>query len=154
MKINTSYPEDSIRALSSNIEPNPREQVNFIMTRSGLTTTEPSIPPPVPPTPRVEVEKEPETLMDEVHIISPATIAHVPPPEVQPVSPPKPKEDPKPNPHQPKILYPYRLNKTKLLDKNDAQISMFLKILNQIHLTVSYELRFNKITIALIPKID
>ncbi|GJU89180.1 reverse transcriptase domain-containing protein [Tanacetum coccineum] len=52
-------------ALPSNTEPNPREQVNSIMTRSGLTTAEPSIPPPVPPTPREEVEKEPDTFMDE-----------------------------------------------------------------------------------------
>nr|GEX89571.1 hypothetical protein [Tanacetum cinerariifolium] len=58
-------------ALPSNIEPNPREQVNSIMTRSGLTTAEPSIPPHVPPTPREEVEKEPKTLMDEEHITSP-----------------------------------------------------------------------------------
>ncbi|GKA09797.1 reverse transcriptase domain-containing protein [Tanacetum coccineum] len=124
-------------ALPSNTEPNPREQVNSIMTRSGLTTAEPSIPPHVPPTPRVEVEKEPETLMDEVHITSPASTAHVPPPGVQPVSPPKPKEDPKPNPHQPKIPYPSRLNKTKLLDKNDVQISKFLKILKQLHFDIS-----------------
>ncbi|GKB83162.1 reverse transcriptase domain-containing protein [Tanacetum coccineum] len=53
-------------ALPSNTEPNPREQVNSITTRSGFTTIEPSIPPPVPPTPRVEVEKEPETLINEV----------------------------------------------------------------------------------------
>ncbi|GKE70699.1 hypothetical protein Tco_1528771 [Tanacetum coccineum] len=52
-------------ALSSNTEPNLREQVNSIMTRSRLTTAEPSIPPPVSPAPRVEVEKEPETLKDE-----------------------------------------------------------------------------------------
>ncbi|GJZ18040.1 reverse transcriptase domain-containing protein [Tanacetum coccineum] len=52
-------------ALPSNTEPNPREQVNSITTRSGLTTVEPSIPPHVPPTPRVEGEKEPKTLMDE-----------------------------------------------------------------------------------------
>ncbi|GKA00044.1 reverse transcriptase domain-containing protein [Tanacetum coccineum] len=71
-------------ALLSNTEPNPREQVNSIMTRSGLTTAE-HIPPPVPPTPRVEVEKEPETLIDEVHITILASTAHVPPPRVQPV---------------------------------------------------------------------
>ncbi|GJU89499.1 reverse transcriptase domain-containing protein [Tanacetum coccineum] len=52
-------------SLPSNTKPNPREQVNSITTRSGLTTAEPSILPPVPPSPRVEVEKEPETLMDE-----------------------------------------------------------------------------------------
>ncbi|GKB57365.1 hypothetical protein Tco_0913551 [Tanacetum coccineum] len=60
-----------------------------------------------------EVEKEPETLMDEVHITSPASTAYVPPLGIQPVSPPKPKEEPK-------ISYPSRLNKTKLLDKNDV----------------------------------
>ncbi|GKA62106.1 reverse transcriptase domain-containing protein [Tanacetum coccineum] len=107
------------------------------MTRSGLTTAKPFISPHVPPTPRVEVEKEPETLMDEVHITSPVSTAHVPPPGVQPVSPPKPKEDPKPNPHQPKIPYLSRLNKTKLLDKNDVQISKFLKILKQLHFDIS-----------------
>ncbi|GJX24527.1 reverse transcriptase domain-containing protein [Tanacetum coccineum] len=52
-------------ALSSNTKPNPREQVNSIIIRSGLTSAEPSIPPPVPLTPRIEVEKEPDTLMDE-----------------------------------------------------------------------------------------
>ncbi|GKE90384.1 reverse transcriptase domain-containing protein [Tanacetum coccineum] len=109
-------------ALLSNTEPNPREHVNYIMTKSGLTTVEPSIPPPIPPTPRVEVEKEPETLIDEVHITSPASTVHVPPPGIQPVSSPKPKEDPKPNPHQLKIPYPSWLNKTKLLDKNDVQV--------------------------------
>nr|GEX82562.1 hypothetical protein [Tanacetum cinerariifolium] len=70
---------------SSNIEPKLREQVNSIMTRSGLTTVEPYIPPPVPHTPRVEVEKEPETLMDEVHITSLVSTAHVPSPGIQPV---------------------------------------------------------------------
>ncbi|GKE39991.1 reverse transcriptase domain-containing protein [Tanacetum coccineum] len=39
-------------ALPRNTKPNSREQVNSITTRSGFTTTEPSIPPPVPPTPR------------------------------------------------------------------------------------------------------
>ncbi|GJZ58555.1 hypothetical protein Tco_0614049, partial [Tanacetum coccineum] len=124
-------------ALPSNTKPNPREQVNSIMTRSRLTTVEPSIPPPVPLTPRVEVEKEPKTLMDEIHITSPASTAHVPPPGVQPLSPPKLKEDPKPSPHQPKIPYPLRLNKTKLLDKNDVQISKFFKILKQLHFDIS-----------------
>ncbi|GJT28401.1 hypothetical protein Tco_0908676 [Tanacetum coccineum] len=39
-------------ALPNNNEPNPRDQVNLIMTRNGLTTVEPSIPPHVSPTPR------------------------------------------------------------------------------------------------------
>ncbi|GKD55521.1 hypothetical protein Tco_1288908 [Tanacetum coccineum] len=83
------------------------------------------------------VEKKPETLMHEVHITSPARTAHVPPPRIQPVSPPKPKEDPKPNPHQPKIPYPLRIDKIKLLDKNDVQVFQFLKILKQLHFDIS-----------------
>ncbi|GKF37460.1 hypothetical protein Tco_0114218, partial [Tanacetum coccineum] len=43
--------------LPSNTEPNPREQVNSIMTRSVLITAEPSPPSPILPTPRKEVEK-------------------------------------------------------------------------------------------------
>ncbi|GKB82051.1 hypothetical protein Tco_0948946 [Tanacetum coccineum] len=124
-------------ALPSNNKPNPREQVNSITTRSGLTSADPSIPPHVPPTPRVEMEKEPKTLMDEVHITSPTSTAHVPPLGIQPVLPPKPKEDPKPNPHQPKISYPLRLNKTKLFNKNDVQVSNFFKILKQLHFDIS-----------------
>ncbi|GJX03658.1 reverse transcriptase domain-containing protein [Tanacetum coccineum] len=124
-------------ALPSNTVPNLKEQINSITTRSGLTTAEPSIPPHVPPTPREEVEKEPKTLMDEVHITSPTSTAHVPPLRIQPVSPPKPKEDPEPNLHQPKIPYPSRLNKTKLLDKNDVQVSKFLKILKQLHFDIN-----------------
>ncbi|GJU81947.1 reverse transcriptase domain-containing protein [Tanacetum coccineum] len=124
-------------AILSNTEPNQREQVNSFTPRSGLTTAEPSIPPLIPPTPRVEIETEPKTLMDEVHITSLASTAHVPPLGIQPVSLPKPKEDPKPNSYQPKILYPLRLNKTKLLDKNDVQVSKFLKILKQLHFDIS-----------------
>ncbi|GJR48377.1 reverse transcriptase domain-containing protein [Tanacetum coccineum] len=124
-------------ALPSNTVSNPREQINSITTRSGLTTVKPFIPPLVPPTPREEVEKEPKTLMDKVHITSPASTAHVPPLGIQPVSPPKLKEDPKPNPHQPKIPYPSRLDKTKLLDKNDVQVSKFLKILKQLYFDIS-----------------
>nr|GEZ09035.1 reverse transcriptase domain-containing protein [Tanacetum cinerariifolium] len=61
--------------LPSNTVPNPREQINSITTRSGLTTVEPSIPHHVPPTPKEGVEKEPETLMDEVHTTSPTRAA-------------------------------------------------------------------------------
>nr|GEY15794.1 hypothetical protein [Tanacetum cinerariifolium] len=98
-------------ALPSNTEPNPRKQVNLIMTRSGLITAEPSPPSPILPTPQEEGENELETLMDE--------------------------EDSMPNPHQPKIPYPSRLDKKKLLDKNDVQVSKFLKILKQLHFNIS-----------------
>ncbi|GKD20637.1 reverse transcriptase domain-containing protein [Tanacetum coccineum] len=70
-------------ALPSNTVPNPREQINSITTRSGLTIAEPSIPPHALPTPRG------------------------------------------------------KLNKTKLVDKNDVQVSKFLKILKQLHFDIS-----------------
>ncbi|GJS64619.1 hypothetical protein Tco_0679183 [Tanacetum coccineum] len=124
-------------ALPSNTIPYQREQINSITTRSGLTTVEPSILPPVTPTTREEVQKEPETLMDEVHVTSPTSTTCVPPPGIHPVSPPKPKEESKPNPHQLKIPYPSRLDKTKLLDKNDVQVSEILKILKQLHFDIS-----------------
>ncbi|GJS80475.1 reverse transcriptase domain-containing protein [Tanacetum coccineum] len=51
--------------LPSNTVPNLREQINSITTRSELTTAEPSIPPPIPPTPREEVFSQcPEKLGD------------------------------------------------------------------------------------------
>ncbi|GKA29005.1 hypothetical protein Tco_0715250 [Tanacetum coccineum] len=83
------------------------------------------------------------TLMDWYSITSPTSTAHIPPLGIQPVSPPKPKEDPKPKPYQPKIPYPSRLNKTKLLDKNDVQVSKFLKILKQLHFNI---MSFNALT--------
>ncbi|GJS10342.1 reverse transcriptase domain-containing protein [Tanacetum coccineum] len=81
--------------------------------------------------------KKPDTLMHEVHITSPTSTAHVPPLRIQLVSPPKPKEYPKPNPHQPKIPYPSWLDKIKLLDKNDVQVFKFLKILKQLYFDIS-----------------
>ncbi|GJW96325.1 reverse transcriptase domain-containing protein [Tanacetum coccineum] len=127
-------------ALPSNTEPNPREQVNSIMTRSGLTTAEPSIPPPVPLTPREEVEKELETFMDEVHITNPTSIAHVPPPEIQPVSPPKPKEDPNlmdaltQIPTYTKVLKDLLKNKQKLEELVNTPINAecFATLLNKV----------------------
>nr|GEU99760.1 hypothetical protein [Tanacetum cinerariifolium] len=84
-KIEKYFYERPQGVLLSNIVPNLREHINLTTTRTGLTTAEPSIPPPVSPTPREEVEKEPKTLMDEVHITSPTSTAHVPPLGIQPV---------------------------------------------------------------------
>ncbi|GKD72425.1 hypothetical protein Tco_1330707 [Tanacetum coccineum] len=56
-KIEKAFSERPRGVLPSNTIPNPREQINSITTRSGLTTAEPFIPSPVPPTPREEVEK-------------------------------------------------------------------------------------------------
>ncbi|GKD02138.1 hypothetical protein Tco_1177112 [Tanacetum coccineum] len=54
-------------------------------------------------------EQEPETITEVVEIPSSQSTPLVPPPETPPLSAPKPKEDLKPNPHQPSIPYPSRL---------------------------------------------
>ncbi|GJW32686.1 reverse transcriptase domain-containing protein [Tanacetum coccineum] len=54
-------------------------------------------------------ELEPETITEVVEIASSQSTPLVPPPDTPPLSGQKPKEDPKPNPHQPSIPYPSRL---------------------------------------------
>ncbi|GKC26724.1 reverse transcriptase domain-containing protein, partial [Tanacetum coccineum] len=56
-----------------------------------------------------ENEQELETIMEMVEIPSSQSTPLVPPPETPPLSAPKSKEDPKPNPYQPPIPYPCRL---------------------------------------------
>ncbi|GJV34190.1 hypothetical protein Tco_1394590 [Tanacetum coccineum] len=56
-------------------------------------------------------EQESETITEVVEIASSHSTPLVPPPETPPLSTPKPKEDPKPNPHEPLIPYPSRLKK-------------------------------------------
>ncbi|GKB05972.1 reverse transcriptase domain-containing protein [Tanacetum coccineum] len=49
----------------------------------------------------------------------------------------KEKEILEPNPHQPLIPYPSRLNKEKLQDKSDIQITKFLEIFKKLHFNIS-----------------
>ncbi|GKG57489.1 hypothetical protein Tco_0584915, partial [Tanacetum coccineum] len=69
--------------LSSNIIPNPREDLKVITTQSGVTLAGPSVPPPPPPpiSSSKEVEREPETTTDQVLTES---TTKVPPLVVQP----------------------------------------------------------------------
>ncbi|GJV67857.1 reverse transcriptase domain-containing protein [Tanacetum coccineum] len=93
----------------------------------------PSVPPPFSSSSK-EVERDPETIMDQVLTestirvsplvvqspLSPAS-SEIPPPPISSSS-----KLPKWNPHQPPIPYPSRLNKDKLQDKSDIQIHKFL----------------------------
>ncbi|GKF67539.1 reverse transcriptase domain-containing protein, partial [Tanacetum coccineum] len=45
---------------------------------------------------------------------------------------------PKPNPHQPLIPYPSRLNKEKLQGKDNIQIHSFLQMFKKIHFNISF----------------
>ncbi|GJR13197.1 uncharacterized mitochondrial protein-like protein [Tanacetum coccineum] len=57
----------------------------------------------------LKTEQEPETITEVVEIASSKSTPLVPPPKTPPLSAPKPKEDSKPNPYQPPIPYPCRL---------------------------------------------
>ncbi|GJT12371.1 reverse transcriptase domain-containing protein [Tanacetum coccineum] len=126
--------------LPSNTIPNPKGEMKAITTRSGATLAGPSVPPP---SPSKEVDREPETKMDQVLTES---TNNVPPPVVQPSPdstklPPAPISTPKipePNPHQPPIPYPSRLNKEKLQGKDDIQIHSFLQMFKKIHFNISF----------------
>ncbi|GJZ51054.1 reverse transcriptase domain-containing protein [Tanacetum coccineum] len=126
--------------LPSNTIPNPKGEMKAITTRSGATLAGPSVPPP---SPTKEVDREPETKTDQVLTESTNSI---PPPVVQlspdstnlppaPISTPK---IPEPNPHQPPIPYPSRLNKEKLQGKDDIQIHSFLQMFKKIHFNISF----------------
>ncbi|GKA36498.1 reverse transcriptase domain-containing protein [Tanacetum coccineum] len=88
--------------LPSNTVPNPREDLKAITTRSGVTLAGPSVPPPI------SSSKEP----------SPASTELPHAPVSYPVIP-------EPNPHQPSIPYPSRLNKEKLQEV-DPRVPLIL----------------------------
>ncbi|GJS93075.1 hypothetical protein Tco_0800043 [Tanacetum coccineum] len=53
-------------ALPSNTIPNPQEDIKVITTRSGMTLAGPSVLPPNSSSSSKEVERDPETTMDQV----------------------------------------------------------------------------------------
>ncbi|GKC75859.1 reverse transcriptase domain-containing protein [Tanacetum coccineum] len=61
-----------------------------------------------------EEEQEPETITEVVKIPSSQSTPLVPPPETPPLSSPRPKKNLEPNPHQPLIPYPSRLQEEKI----------------------------------------
>ncbi|GKC65962.1 hypothetical protein Tco_1098560 [Tanacetum coccineum] len=100
--------------LSSNTIPNPKGEMKSITTRSGATLAGPSVPPPSP-------SKEPSPNSTK---LPPAPISTL--------------KIPDPNPHQPSIPYPSRLNKEKLQGKDDIQIHSFLQMFKKIHFNISF----------------
>ncbi|GKD67170.1 reverse transcriptase domain-containing protein [Tanacetum coccineum] len=135
-KIEKAFNERPQGALPSNTIPNPREDLKVITTRSGVTLAGPSVPPPNPSS--KEVERNPETTMDQVHILNSESTARVPSPVIQPAPASNPKEIPEQNPNQPPIPYPSRLNKEKLQDKFDIQIHKFLQMFKKLHFNISF----------------
>ncbi|GKD06900.1 hypothetical protein Tco_1186585, partial [Tanacetum coccineum] len=68
-------------ALPSNTIPNPREEIKAITTRSGIVLAEPLVPLPPLSSSSKEVERDPETITDQVLTES---TTRVPPLVVQP----------------------------------------------------------------------
>nr|GEV19655.1 reverse transcriptase domain-containing protein [Tanacetum cinerariifolium] len=92
--------------LLSNIVPNPKGEMKFVTTRSGLAYEGPSIPT-ISPLEKV-VERDTEETMDKEHSNYQGSTGHIQPPVV-PISilePDVPRTQPKPT-----IPYPSRLNK-------------------------------------------
>ncbi|GJZ71043.1 reverse transcriptase domain-containing protein [Tanacetum coccineum] len=106
--------------LPSNTVPNPREDLKATTTRSGVTLARPSAPPPLLSSSK-EMDQEPDTIID--------SLPHAP------VSSPV---IPEPNPHQPSVPYPSRLNKENLQGKADIQIHSFLQMFKKIHSNISF----------------
>ncbi|GKA37013.1 reverse transcriptase domain-containing protein, partial [Tanacetum coccineum] len=102
--------------LPTNTIPNPREDLKAITTRSSVTLAGPSVPPPP-----ISSSKEPSPTSTE---LPPAPVSSLVIPE--------------PNPHQPSIPYPLRLNKEKLQGKVDIQKHSFLQIFKKIHFNISF----------------
>ncbi|GJV12155.1 reverse transcriptase domain-containing protein [Tanacetum coccineum] len=132
-------------ALPSDTVPNPRGEIKAITTRSGIVFARPSLPPSPLSSSFEEVERDTETITDQV---LPESSTRVPPPVVQPSPSSRPSkiplshssspfELPKRNPHQHLIPYPSRLNKEKLQDKSDIQVHKFLQIFKKLHFNIS-----------------
>nr|GEV84733.1 reverse transcriptase domain-containing protein [Tanacetum cinerariifolium] len=68
-----NYNSGGTGSLPSNTVPNPREDLKVITTRSGVTLAGPSISPP----PSKEVDREPETITDQVQTGSTNNVPHL-----------------------------------------------------------------------------
>ncbi|GJX70576.1 hypothetical protein Tco_0307747 [Tanacetum coccineum] len=104
--------ERPLGVLPSNTVTDPLAELNVITSMDGLTldgsfTSHSNL------LVYQEKEQEPETITEVVEIASSKSTPLVPPPETPPLSTPKPKENLEPNPHQPLISYPSRLQEEK-----------------------------------------
>ncbi|GJZ52374.1 reverse transcriptase domain-containing protein [Tanacetum coccineum] len=107
-----TFQERSSCVPPSNTETYPQEERKAVTTMSGLTL-DGSFIPHSNFLFYQEKEQEPETITEVVEIDSSQSTPLVPPPETPPLSTPKPKEDPKPNPHHLSIPYLSRLQEEK-----------------------------------------
>nr|GEZ83964.1 reverse transcriptase domain-containing protein [Tanacetum cinerariifolium] len=120
----------------TNTVPNPQEDLKAITTRSDVTLAGPS----VSPLPSKEVDREPETITDQMLEVTKDTVQpsteNIQPSVAQtqvligePVVASKPK---------PTIPYPSRANKQKLRKKDDMLALKFLEIFRNLHFELSF----------------
>nr|GEU74109.1 reverse transcriptase domain-containing protein [Tanacetum cinerariifolium] len=139
MKMNIASSSDT-GSLPSNTVPNPREDLKVITTQSGVTLDGPSVSPS---SSSKEVDREPETITDQVLT---GSTNNVPPLVVQPsptstcfstISSSKMPEVTKDTP-KPTIPYPSRVNKQKLREKDDNLALKFVEIFRNLHFELSF----------------
>nr|GEW64857.1 hypothetical protein [Tanacetum cinerariifolium] len=165
MKMNTASSLGT-GSLPSNTVPNPREDLKVITTQGGVTLAGPSVSPPPPPFSMV-VNREPETITDQVLT---GSTNNIPPLVVQPSSastsfftissskmPEVTKDTIQPSIQplvgqtqvpidepivaskpKPTIPYPSRVNKQKLREKDDNLALKFVKIFRNLYFELSF----------------
>nr|GEX46609.1 reverse transcriptase domain-containing protein [Tanacetum cinerariifolium] len=135
MKMNSAS-SSGLGLLPSNTVPNPREDLKAITTHSGVTFAGPSSLPP----PSKEVDQDLETIMDQMpevtkYTVQPSTeniqplVTQTQVPINEPIVAPKPK---------PTIPYSSRVNKQKLLEKDDNLALNFVEIFRNLHFKLSF----------------
>ncbi|GJZ53957.1 reverse transcriptase domain-containing protein [Tanacetum coccineum] len=134
-QMNTASTSGS-ESLPSNTVANPKGDLKSITTRSGLVLDGPSVPMPPPFINPEEDERVEETLTDPEH--GEFTIK-VPPPLVQKVKPPSPRNYvvQQRDPRHPHIPYPSRMNQEKQKEKDEVQIHKFWQMFKQLHINIS-----------------
>nr|GFA43144.1 reverse transcriptase domain-containing protein [Tanacetum cinerariifolium] len=121
----------SSSSLSSNTIPNPKGEAKVIMTRSGVSYKGPSIPPP-------GVEQEPTEATKDIEL--PSTE------DIQPSSVQVQEKDEEPiekpsaviSKAKANLLYPSRLAKEKLREKDDILAAKFMEIFRDLHFELSF----------------
>nr|GEY42374.1 reverse transcriptase domain-containing protein [Tanacetum cinerariifolium] len=122
----------SSSSLTSNTIPNPKGEAKAITTRSGMSYKEPPIPPPGMD------QQEPIEETIDTKLPSPEDIQ---PPLVQvKVQVDKPAEEPSVVIPKAKanLLYPSRLQKEKLREKDDILAAKFMEIFRDLHFELSF----------------
>nr|GEW44310.1 ribonuclease H-like domain-containing protein [Tanacetum cinerariifolium] len=115
----------NIEAMNFRLKNHMIQQVQNSCQFHGLPAR-PSVPPPNPPSSEEEVEQDPEPTMDQVHISSSKSTAHVSSLVIQQALASKLNEIPERNPHQPPIPYPLRVGVDTAYPRHEYAVSSLM----------------------------